>query len=62
MNNRELCDGCPILGDCMGVVKCPDYGHCEYYKKEWYILQYLNGLKTFYNDYRKNNKLNCNQC
>ena len=36
-NNKELCDECPILGDCIKVKGCVDMGDCYDYKKNWHI-------------------------
>jgi len=54
INTKELCDGCPILGDCPSLSGCFDFSTCTDYKKDWRIESYKLGLKFIYENYLKN--------
>jgi len=57
LTNRELCEDCPILGECHALLKCPSFGSCNPYEKEWNILKYVNGLNRYYQTYKSDIKL-----
>lgn len=54
----DICDDCPLYGECIRPTKCLEMSKCDPYIKEWNIRKFEQGLLNYYLGYREQNKNN----
>lgn len=47
----DICNDCPLYGDCLRPSKCTEMSKCDKYYKKWKIWKAKLGLRLFYKKY-----------